>query len=212
MTVWVIGPEELLNEWKLLPADPHLELHFSTARLPDLRQEQPDSLFYLHEDLDDDITDWLESLPVKFYFVNAMLRLSAHLPEKAVRINGWPGFLQRSVAELATGNSNAHKPEIDRLISLCGRQPEWVPDCYGMLSARVLAMIINEAWFALEESVSTAEEIDVAMKLGTNYPNGPLEWGKMIGLKRIVELLNLLENEDVRYRPSSLLKSMALAQ
>ncbi len=47
-----------------------------------------------------------------------------------------------------------------------------------------MAMIINEAWHALAEEVSTKNEIDTAMKLGTNYPYGPFEWAEKIGLGR----------------------------
>ena len=42
-------------------------------------------------------------------------------------------------------------------------------------------MIINEAFLALQEGVSTKEEINTAMKLGTNYPLGPFEWVEKIG-------------------------------
>ena len=49
------------------------------------------------------------------------------------------------------------------------------PDIPGFISARVVSMIINEAYFALEEEVSSKEEIDTAMKLGTNYPYGPFD-------------------------------------
>ena len=66
-------------------------------------------------------------------------------------------------------------------------------------------MIINEAYFALEESISTKEEIDIAMKLGTNYPYGPFEWGKKIGLKNIRNLLYELTLEERRYQPAPLL-------
>ncbi len=55
----------------------------------------------------------------------------------------------------------------------------------GFVSARIVSMIINEAYFTLEAGTSTKEEIDIAMKLGTGYPFGPFEWGEMIGLSRI---------------------------
>jgi 3-hydroxybutyryl-CoA dehydrogenase len=81
-----------------------------------------------------------------------------------------------------------------------------VPDVKGFISARVVSMIINEAYFALEEKVSTKREIDTAMKLGTNYPYGPFEWGDLIGVKNIYELLNELSKTDSRYTPAALLK------
>ena len=71
-------------------------------------------------------------------------------------------------------------------------------------------MIINEAYFALESNISTKEEIDIAMKLGTNYPFGPFEWSKKIGLKKIYLLLNELSKQDKRYEPSTLLTNEAL--
>ena len=57
--------------------------------------------------------------------------------------------------------------------------------CPGFITARVIAMIINEAFFALQENVSSKEEIDTAMRLGTNYPYGPFEWTKLIGIDKI---------------------------
>jgi 3-hydroxybutyryl-CoA dehydrogenase len=73
------------------------------------------------------------------------------------------------------------------------------PDVPGMVSARVIAMIVNEAYFALGEGVSTKSEIDIAMKLGTNYPFGPFEWSEKIGLWRIYHLLQILSSKDMRY-------------
>ena len=72
-------------------------------------------------------------------------------------------------------------------------------------------MIINEAFFALQENVSSKEEIDTAMKLGTNYPFGPFEWAERIGLKNIFELLTGLSKTQSRYEPAALLKQQALA-
>ena len=66
-------------------------------------------------------------------------------------------------------------------------------------------MIINEAWFAFEEGVSSKEEIDIAMKLGTNYPLGPFEWGALIGEKNIYALLKKLSAGNKRYLPAPLL-------
>jgi 3-hydroxybutyryl-CoA dehydrogenase len=66
-------------------------------------------------------------------------------------------------------------------------------------------MIINEAYLALGEGVSTPEEIDTAMKLGTNYPFGPIEWGSHIGLQNVVTLLHKLSVVQPRYTPADLL-------
>ena len=74
-----------------------------------------------------------------------------------------------------------------------------VPDVPGMISTRVIAMIINEAYFGLGDGISSKKDIDIAMKLGTNYPYGPFEWGEKIGLKKIYALLKKLSEKDDRY-------------
>jgi 3-hydroxybutyryl-CoA dehydrogenase len=84
-----------------------------------------------------------------------------------------------------------------------------VPDIPGFVTARVISAIINEAYFALEEKVSSREEIDIAMKTGTNYPYGPFEWADKIGLKNVYALLDVLSRDEAGYTPASLLKESA---
>ena len=144
-------------------------------------------------------------------FVNSMNKTIAEIGLPVIRINAWPGFLKRSVAEVCCGN-DAGKNEAEKILSLLNRKAEWVPDIKGFISARVVSMIINEAYFALQENVSTKEEIDIAMKLGTNYPYGPFEWSKKIGLKNIAALLTELSISEKRYQPASLLLKEAKEQ
>jgi 3-hydroxyacyl-CoA dehydrogenase len=79
------------------------------------------------------------------------------------------------------------------------------------IGARVLATIVNEAASAVEEGVATPEAIDTAMRLGTNYPSGPLEWGERIGLAHVVHTLDALHDAvpDGRYRVIPLLRQVA---
>ena len=85
-----------------------------------------------------------------------------------------------------------------------GKKTEWVPDTPGLITARIVACIINEAYFAKGENISSENDIDVAMKLGTNYPYGPFEWGERIGLENVRRLLNALEasSSEVMYHPN----------
>jgi 3-hydroxybutyryl-CoA dehydrogenase len=73
--------------------------------------------------------------------------------------------------------------------------------------ARILATIINEASLALDEGVASREDIDTAMRLGTNYPHGPLEWAEQIGFADCDRMLLELNGTvtDDRFRPAALL-------
>ena len=147
---------------------------------------------------------YLKGALSKMVFVSAVNRTIVEIGYPVIRINGWPGFLKRSIAELACVD-NTDKEAAENILKGLNRKAEWVPDIKGFVSPRVISMIINEAYFALEENVSTKEEIDTAMKLGTNYPYGPFEWAKKIGLKKISELLSELSVVEKRYSPSKLL-------
>ena len=138
-------------------------------------------------------------------FINSTIHTlkELNLPENFSRINGWPGFLKRETWEIATMNEDLVKDIFER----SGWKYITVADEPGMVAARIISMIINEAYFALGENVSSKDEIDLAMKLGTNYPYGPLEWSRKIGLKRIYNLLKKLSETDERYRVASQMKN-----
>lgn len=79
------------------------------------------------------------------------------------------------------------------------------------IGARVLATIVNEAASAVADGVATPVAIDTAMRLGTNYPSGPLEWGERIGLDHVLHTLDALNGAvpDGRYRAVPLLRQLA---
>jgi 3-hydroxybutyryl-CoA dehydrogenase len=75
---------------------------------------------------------------------------------------------------------------------------------------RVVAQLVNEACFAVEEGVAEAADVDTAMKLGLNHPRGPFEWAERLGPKRITEILDALDDgADRRYRPAGRLRRLA---
>lgn len=82
-----------------------------------------------------------------------------------------------------------------------------VKDSAGFVVNRILVPMINEAIFVLSEGISTAEEIDEAMKLGANHPMGPITLADYIGLDVVLAVMNTLYNEfkDTKYRPAPLL-------
>ena len=71
--------------------------------------------------------------------------------------------------------------------------PEVEPAVAESIVLRTVGMIVNEAALTLGDGVASAEDIDLAMKLGTNYPKGPLAWGAELGTERIVAALEALD-------------------
>jgi 3-hydroxybutyryl-CoA dehydrogenase len=79
------------------------------------------------------------------------------------------------------------------------------------IAERLLATIVNEAASAVADGVAAPESIDTAMRLGANYPSGPLEWGERLGLTEVVRTLDALDTAlpDGRYRVVPFLRSLA---
>lgn len=80
----------------------------------------------------------------------------------------------------------------------------------GFAVNRILCPMINEAIFALQEGIATAEEIDAGMKLGCNHPIGPLALADLVGLDTILSVMEVFYKgfNDPKYRPAPLLKEM----
>jgi len=175
------------EEWLQKPIANDIELSWIEKELP-----EADIYFDL---LYEEFNDMFKSITHKPVFVNAVIEIGRQLPQNFIRINAWNGFLQRPIIELSGSNAAVAAQVTDQL----GWKYTWAPDEPGMITARIIAMIINEAYFALGDKVSTKDEIDTAMKLGTNYPYGPFEWSRRIGLHRIYRLLKVLSEQDARY-------------
>ena len=73
--------------------------------------------------------------------------------------------------------------------------------------------MINEAVFALQEGLATAEEIDSGMKLGCSHPIGPLALADLVGLDVMLAVMEVFYRDfnDPKYRPALLLKEMVAA-
>lgn len=93
------------------------------------------------------------------------------------------------------------------------KDPVVTKDRAGFIVNRILLPMINEAVFVLDEDMASAEDIDKAMKLGTNQPIGPLALADLIGLDVTLDVLSVLYEEfgDPKFRPAALLKEMVRA-
>lgn len=93
-------------------------------------------------------------------------------------------------------------------VKCLGKTPVVAKDVPGFIVNRVLIPMINEAIFALEEGVASAEDIDLAMTAGTNHPVGPLALADRIGLDTVLAICDVLYQDlgDSKFHPCPLLR------
>ncbi len=128
-----------------------------------------------------------------------------------IGINALPSFLQRPLAEVSVLN-DSDKEIATSLFQKFDWEVKFVQDRVGMVTPRIIFMIINEACYTLQEGTASMSDIDTSMKLGTNYPFGPFEWANKIGIKHVYETLEALyqDTHDERYKVCPLLKTKYL--
>lgn len=97
---------------------------------------------------------------------------------------------------------------IDDLAARLGKQTVHSEDSPGFIVNRILLPMINEAVYALSESVGGPQDIDQAMKLGTNQPMGPLALADLIGLDTVLFIMQVMHQTfgESKYRPCPLLR------
>jgi 3-hydroxybutyryl-CoA dehydrogenase len=138
------------------------------------------------------------------------IQLESVLPKAmwahTIGINALPSFLKRNALEYCALSNELTD---QKLSILPWKTLNKVDSRVGMISARVVCMVINEAYFTLQEGTANRIDIDLGMKLGTAYPYGPFEWCDMIGIQHVYEVLNALylDTHDDRYKICSLLKT-----
>lgn len=126
--------------------------------------------------------------------------------------NGLPGMFNRPLLELTT--QEVDPSLVQKICKRLDSEYRIVEDRVGMVTPRVICMIINEAYYMVQEGTAREQDIDLAMKLGANYPAGPFEMAKTIGLVHIYELLEALrlDTNEERYQICPLLKKRFLAE
>ena len=204
MHIAVRATQQQKDELKNKNFDSNVTIHWLAEN--ETPQQKTDAFFDLtFNDANVDANDFTNDVIV---FANAVNSTCKEINKKNyVRINAWPAFINRTIIEVACINEQ-YKQQAEKILTALNWKFIWTPDDYGFIAARIIATIINEAHYALEENVSTKEQIDIAMKLGTNYPYGPFEWSEKIGIEKIYLLLEKLSAQNKRYTIAGSLKEV----
>ena len=145
---------------------------------------------------------------VKCTLESAVVGLNIPEDWKGIGINSLPTFLERNTLE-CTNPYQLSESTLRNIADLLGYPNiEVVGSRVGLITPRVICMIINEAYYTVQEGTANREDINQAMRLGTNYPKGPFEWCDAMGLQNVYEVLEAMYNDtkDERYKICSLLK------
>lgn len=136
-------------------------------------------------------------------------------PDKVIGLHFFNPVPVMKLVEVISGRRTA--PEVqDKAIAFCkdlDKTLVTVDEAPGFVVNRLLIPMINEAIGVYAEGIASVEEIDTAMKLGSNHPMGPLELGDFIGLDVCLAIMEVLYTEfsDSKYRPHPLLRKMVRA-
>ena len=133
-------------------------------------------------------------------------------PERFVGMHFFNPVPVMALVEIIRGlrTSEATVVAVTELARALGKTPIGVKNSAGFVVNRILCPMINEAIFALQDGLASAEEIDAGMRLGCNHPIGPLALCDLVGLDVQLAVMEVLYNSfnDSKYRPAPLLKEM----
>lgn len=211
MNILVVGSQTEFQEFERKFGQNHELLHIESAELIEALEEVDVVFDFNVADQPEDLGAYIneEGLNV---FINAPKISLAELAfyQNGVHcnlygFNGLPTFLDREILEVSSLNDDE---ALSKICEALGTDYEVVKDRVGMVTPRIIFMIINEAYYTVQEGTATKSDIDQGMKLGTNYPFGPFEWAEKIGLNHVYETLEAIyeDTKEERYKICPLLK------
>jgi 3-hydroxybutyryl-CoA dehydrogenase len=132
--------------------------------------------------------------------------------ECTVAVDEIAGISKRRTIMTTPVTDKATRDAVWGLMAADGTSVTVITDSAGFISQRVIAMVINLGCQVAAKGIAAPADIDTAVKLGLNYPYGPLEWGDHLGAATIVKILDGLFDftHDSRYRASPWLRRRAL--
>jgi len=140
------------------------------------------------------------------------LAASLAMPERLVGMHFFNPVPVMALVEVIRGiqTSDATLAATLALAARIGKTTVSAKNAPGFVVNRVLVPMINEAIFVLQEGLTSADEIDAAMKLGANHPIGPLALADLIGLDTLLAVMEVFHRDfaDSKYRPAPLLREM----
>ncbi len=215
MKILVIGDAGNLQECKTRFGDSHTYMFETDHHEAEQHVEMTDLVFDFIIDEDPFQIDIYKNKVNRTVFLNtAKISLAelSNLAEHALKgrvfgFNGLPTFLNQKLLETSLLD-NKHESCLEEICKKLQVEYLLVDDRIGMVTPRVVCMIINEAYYTVQEGTASRDDIDKAMKLGTNYPYGPFEWCERIGIRHVYELLEVLyeDTHDERYKICSLMR------
>lgn len=135
-------------------------------------------------------------------------------PEQVAAMHFFNPVHRMKLVEIVRGlETNSESVQIIREVAeKMNKETVEVNEFPGFVTSRISAMVGNEAFYMLQEGVASAEDIDKAVRLGLNYPMGPLELGDLVGLDtRLNNLKYLHETLGEKFRPAPLLEQYVKA-
>lgn len=208
MKIAVRGKKEIIKEWSTIVSSSHDIIEFeSIESFPD--SSDFDAIFDLGFESHTADAAFFANQTAPVFLSSVCVNLLEYFPTKTVYgINALPTMIGRSLLEVcSTTGENA---EANALIQSLGWEAaEWVECRVGLVTPRIICMIINEAFYTVQEGTANKEDIDKGMKLGTAYPKGPFEWCDEMGIEYVHSVLKAMweDTKEERYKICPLLKA-----
>ena len=182
MQILVIGNQVSFEECSMKFGDGHEYIHVGSHENAVEHLPDSDVVFDFIIDEEPDQLEIYFGAPAKIFLNTCNITLGElwHYFNNDIRcdafgFNGMPTFLERDILEVSIFKKKT-KADLANVCEALGTDYLIVDDRIGLVTPRIICMIINEAYYTVQEGTASKADIDAGMKLGTNYPFGPFEW------------------------------------